>query len=66
MGEGPPEYLRTHPVTVSRVAEADSRAQNMPPAQPSDGRDFYLMQARVRAAAVEYPVEAIKYFQHRS
>lgn len=26
-GEGPPEFLRTHPVTVSRVSEAKARAE---------------------------------------
>ena len=65
MGEGPPEYLRTHPVTVSRIAEADNRAANMPPPKPSDGRDFYLMQARLRANIAEYPETALKYFNHR-
>ncbi|HQW63412.1 MAG TPA: M48 family metalloprotease [Pseudomonadota bacterium] len=28
-GDGPPEYLRTHPVTVSRVSEAKARADTM-------------------------------------
>ncbi len=65
MGEGPPEYLRTHPVTVSRIAEADNRAANMPPPKPSDGRDFYLMQARLRATSADYPDTALKYFNHR-
>jgi beta-barrel assembly-enhancing protease len=27
MGQGPPEYLRTHPLTVNRIAEARSRAE---------------------------------------
>ncbi len=63
MGEGPPEYLRTHPVTISRIAEADSRAQNMPIPPPSDGRDFYLIQARLRALAENYPTKALKHFE---
>jgi len=28
-GEGPPEYLRTHPVSVSRITEAKDRAENI-------------------------------------
>jgi predicted Zn-dependent protease len=63
MGEGPPEYLRTHPVTVSRIAEADSRAQNMPIPPPSDGRDFYLIQARLRALVEDYPAKALEHFE---
>jgi predicted Zn-dependent protease len=66
MGEGPPEFLRTHPVTVSRIAEAENRAQNMPPvATPSDGRDFYLMQARLRALSEKSPDTALEWFEHR-
>ena len=65
MGEGPPEYLRTHPVTISRIAEADNRAQNMPIPESSSGKDFYLIQARLRAMAEEYPDTALKFFKHR-
>jgi len=63
MGEGPPEYLRTHPVTTSRIAEAYDRAENMPIPEPSEGRDFYLMQARLRATGENYPDTALKYFR---
>ncbi len=65
MGEGPPEYLRTHPVSVSRIAEADNRAANMPKPPPSDGRDFYLVQARIRVLAEKSPDEALKWFKAR-
>ncbi len=65
MGEGPPEYLRTHPVSVSRIAEADNRAQSMPTPEPSDGRDFYLVQARLRALTEKSPDEALEWFDHR-
>ena len=63
MGEGPPEYLRTHPVTISRIAEADSRADSMPIPPPSDGRDFYLVQARLRALSESYPEKALEHFE---
>jgi predicted Zn-dependent protease len=66
MGEGPPEFLRTHPVTVSRIAEAENRAQNLPSPPPSDGRDFYLMQARIRALGEDNPEKALEYFRFRS
>jgi predicted Zn-dependent protease len=65
MGEGPPEFLRTHPVSVSRIAEADNRAANMPKPKPSDGRDFYLVQARLRALTEKIPDTAIEWFNHR-
>ncbi len=65
MGEGPPEYLRTHPVSVSRIAEAENRAANMPKPEPTDGRDFYLVQARLRAMTSKTPDEALDWFKHR-
>ena len=65
MGEGPPEYLRTHPVNVSRIAEAENRAANMPKPPPADGRDFYLVQARLRALTEKQPDTALEWFEHR-
>ncbi len=65
MGEGPPEFLRTHPVSVSRITEAKNRAENMPETEPSDGRDFYLVQARLRAMIEEYTDKALEFFNHR-
>ncbi|MFT5138719.1 MAG: putative Zn-dependent protease [Lysobacterales bacterium] len=64
-GEGPPEFLRTHPVTVNRIAEARNRAANMSPVEKSNGLDFFLMQARVRALLEENPAEAITYFEDK-
>jgi len=65
MGEGPAEYLRTHPVSVNRISEALNRAQNLPVAKISDGRDFYLVQARLRAMTAKNPDEALEWFRHR-
>ena len=65
MGEGPPEYLRTHPVSTSRIAEARNRAQNMSVPEPSDGRNFYLVQARLRAMTAKTPDEALEWFNDR-
>lgn len=65
MGEGPPEFLRTHPVSVSRIAEADNRAANLPKPPPADGRDFYLVQARLRALTEKLPDTALQWFEHR-
>lgn len=64
-GKGPPEYLRTHPVNVSRIAEAEDRARLMPVPEKSSQRDFYLMQARLRTLVSKTPAEALKYFEDR-
>ena len=61
----PPEFLLSHPVTESRVADAKNRARNMP--NHGEGRvdsdDFSLMQARVRVGFDETPGYAIKRFR---
>lgn len=49
MGEGPPEYLRTHPLTVNRIAEARTRAEQLQQRGSRDGTDFHFVQARLRA-----------------
>lgn len=65
MGQGPPEYLRTHPVNVSRIAEAEDRASRMNVPPQSSQRGFYLMQARLRALIADSPAEALDYFNDR-
>ncbi|SEA35783.1 M48 family metalloprotease [Microbulbifer marinus] len=58
----PPEFLLTHPVTEKRIADAKLRASRMPAVQPSDGRDYHLMRARIRVAAEPTPQQAVKRF----
>lgn len=53
-----PGYLRTHPVTTERVAEAQNRAQNAPYRQYADSQDFHLVRAKLRAEAGD-PREAV-------
>jgi len=65
MGEGPPEFLRTHPVSVSRITEAKNRAENMSIPENPDQRDFYLVQARLRALVEQYPDKTLKWFNSR-
>ena len=44
-----PTYLRTHPVTYERIAEAQSRAQTRPYRQVADSLDFHLVRALLRS-----------------
>jgi len=44
-----PSYLRTHPVTYERVAEAQSRAQSYSYRQVTDSLDFHLVRALLRS-----------------
>lgn len=63
-GEGPPEFLRTHPVNVNRIAEAKNRAANMPAPEASDSLGFFLAQARLRALVEDKPDDAIVWFRN--
>jgi predicted Zn-dependent protease len=44
-----PSYLRTHPITYERIAEAQARAQNMPYKQVADSLDFQLVRALLKS-----------------
>ncbi len=44
-----PSYLRTHPITYERIAEAQSRAQGKPYRQIPDSLDFQLVRALLRS-----------------
>ena len=65
MGQGPPEYLRTHPMTVSRVAEAKDRAERIKPVRLRDDEMFYYAQARLRSQMENQPAKAIEFFEAR-
>jgi len=43
----PPEYLSTHPVTSSRIADTRSRAESFPYKQHADSEEFHLVKARL-------------------
>lgn len=64
-GDGPSEFLRTHPVTTNRIAEAKSRARSMAAREPSESSEarYRLMRERVRALAAENADDALQYFR---
>lgn len=48
-----PGYLRSHPVTTERIADAQARAANRPYRQHVDGAEYHLVRAKLRAEAGE-------------
>ena len=44
-----PSYLRTHPITYERIAEAQARAQHLPYKQVPDSLDFHLVRALLKS-----------------
>ncbi len=59
----PPEYLLTHPVSETRVADARNRAQQYPRKPAIDDLEYQLMRSRVRVAAEETPQIAARVFK---
>lgn len=58
-----PEYLRTHPVTTSRIADAQGRAGGYPYRQRPDSLGYQLARAALRVAAARNAQEAAANFQ---
>ncbi|MDP9143068.1 MAG: M48 family metalloprotease [Pseudomonadota bacterium] len=61
-GSGLPEILRTHPLSTNRVAEATTRAAEMPKVQHQDPPEFALMRARARVLSAERPSVAVEQY----
>jgi predicted Zn-dependent protease len=62
-GRDLPEFLRTHPVTVSRIADTRGRAEQFPYRQYPDSITYQIIKAKLRAETTRNPAEAIDYFK---
>ncbi len=58
-----PEFLRTHPVTVNRIAESRERATQLPRQEVTDATGYSLTRARLRLLASPTPEAAIGRFK---
>ena len=56
-----PGYMRTHPITTERIADAQGRAAALPYKQNLDSPEFQFVRAKLRADSGE-PREAVAYF----
>jgi predicted Zn-dependent protease len=57
-----PGYLRTHPVTTERIADAQNRAAGLSYRQHLDSAEFQLVRAKLRAEAGDAR-DAVEYFR---
>src|SRR5438552_2350839 len=57
-----PNYLRDHPVTTQRIADAQARAQGLPFRQVPDSLDFQMVRALLRSYEGT-PREAVAFFR---
>ncbi|MCW8882327.1 MAG: M48 family metalloprotease [Sedimenticola sp.] len=57
-----PEFLRSHPVTTNRIADAYGRANDYPYKQRSDSLGYHLARERLRVLAFNDPREGIDFY----
>ncbi|BEV72866.1 M48 family metalloprotease [Paludibacterium sp. THUN1379] len=55
-------FLRTHPVTVERISEAQNRAQDAPVRMRVSSTDYLLVREKIRNQILA-PAEAVKFYQ---
>lgn len=58
----PPEFLLTHPITESRIADTRSRTMNLPRKEYDHNLEYHLMRARTRIAH-QPPEKAVQRFE---
>ena len=61
-----PEYLRSHPITVNRIAEARNRAAHIhQDLVREDSFKYFLVKAKLRVMAEADPVQAVRFFHEQ-
>lgn len=65
-GQNIPEFLRTHPVTASRISDTRGRAETYPYKQYPDSLGYQLAKAKIRVLTGKDNADTLKYFQSRS
>ncbi len=58
-----PEFLRTHPVSTNRIANAYGRAGDYRYRQKPDSLDYHLLKARLKAENFSDPDDAVTFFR---
>ena len=62
-GQNVPEFLRTHPVTASRISDTRGRAETYPYKQYADTLAYQLTKAKIRVLTSTDNADTLKYFQ---
>lgn len=63
LGYEAPEFLRTHPVTVNRIAETRARAAGITTEETRDSIGYQLTRARIRFLSSSTPEKALAWFE---
>ena len=59
----PPEFLSTHPITLSRIADTEGRAEQYEPRAYQESADYPLVRAKLRAMLADKPEAAVAHFE---
>ena len=59
----PPEYLSTHPHTVSRIADLEARAERYPYREREDGLRYRLVQTRLGVLLGDDAAQSLAFFE---
>ncbi len=62
-GNQMPEYLSTHPLTQSRVADTLNRAEQYPGERIPDGQEYHLIRSRLQVHYAKSPSAAVDVFE---
>jgi beta-barrel assembly-enhancing protease len=62
-GSQVPEFLRTHPLSESRISDTRNRARQYPRQLRSENLRFHLMRARIQAHHADNPQRAVAEFR---
>ncbi len=60
-----PEFLRTHPVSTARIAEARARAQEHPRQLRTDSTSYGIARTRIIVQRFDTSAEAVAHFEQR-
>jgi predicted Zn-dependent protease len=60
-----PEFMRTHPVSTARVAEARNRAREYPLVRSDDSTSYGIARTRIIVASFDTPEQAVVHFESR-
>ena len=60
-----PEFLRTHPGTTARIAEARNRARQYPKSLRDDSAGYGIARARIQVQRFDTAEEAVAWFERR-
>ena len=59
----PPEFLSTHPITISRIADTRGRAEQFEPQPYHESAEYPLVRAKLRIRLTAKPADAVEHFE---